>query len=89
MLWGLYRLSNEILGGLHPEDSLKAPPKGPRPQAPYGGKTASPKKEGEIQFCVVLRKWLKQAQATGAKLQTYIAKPSFRTTSTTMDRREP
>ena len=33
----------------------KGPPKGPKPQAPYGGKTASPKKEGEIQFCVVLR----------------------------------
>ena len=27
MLWGLYRLSNEILGGLRPEDPLKAPQK--------------------------------------------------------------
>ena len=58
MLWGLYRLSNEILGGLHPED----PPKGPKPQAPYGGKTASPKKEGEIQFCVVLRTHEKESR---------------------------
>ena len=26
--------------------------------APYGGKTASPKKEGEISFCSVLRIWV-------------------------------
>ena len=46
MLWGLYRLSNDILGGRPP----KGPPKGPKPQALYGGKTASPKKEGKFNF---------------------------------------
>ena len=50
MLWGLYRLSNEILGGLHPEDPLKAPQKAQNLKHLMGGKPLVPKRKGKFNF---------------------------------------
>ena len=50
MLWGLYRLSNEILGGLHPEDPLKAPQKAQNLRHLMGGKPLVPKRKGKFNF---------------------------------------
>ena len=54
MLWGLYRLSNEILGGLHPEKPLKAPQKAQNLSnligTLWGGKALVPKRKGKFNF---------------------------------------
>ena len=50
---GLYLPSNKILGGLYPEASPQMAQN--LSNLSYRGKTASPKKEGEIYFCSILR----------------------------------
>ena len=50
MLWGLYRLSNEILGGVHPENPLKAPQKALNLRHLMGGKPLVPKRKVKFNF---------------------------------------
>ena len=64
-------LQRDVTGWCTSRRPPKGPPKGPKPQAPYGGKTASPKKEGEIQFCVVLRIACKFAALTDRVVWTF------------------